>query len=666
MWLLNARDWKLYEFVEADAPPYAILSHTWGAAEVSFADVRGTRSGYRRKNGWRKIMWCFSQALTDGLEYVWVDTCCINKSSSAELSEAINSMFRWYEKSQVCYAYLVDVRSDDKPDAANSLFRQSRWFTRGWTLQELIAPALLIFYDVRWNVVGTRYALREVISSITGISRAVLEGSAISARRALRTASIAQKMSWAAGRSTTRPEDMAYCLMGIFEVNMPMLYGEETKAFTRLQEEIMKNSDDQSILAWGFRRPQSKLWGASHALATSPSDFAACSDLVFSGVPEADASFAMTQRGLALHLPVLEQYADREVVYCLLDCTVANVSMDGYTCILALPLLRIDLEDSPSVTRTDEYTRLALTTPLWVPTRSLGRPPKRTVYLPRLRVYEQPTQRLRLNMGVEGITLPAGYFIAGIWPPAVTFNDLLQFKASKSDPYSYIMIHIARECQPGFILSMRYKQSLYEQSSTVSTYIIGSRPLSDNELITNTIRAVTAQVSDLRIGDIDSNSKLAELGIHSLASMEMIHLLRQRTGLPVYPDSLLGCTTLRDVERNLILLRRAASMSGHQMEADLFQWSPQVGVEDVSFALIRVEPHESLLGYITSPMESWKTWARMNFERPRRVGESRHQKYYEANLAFGSRGMVNVSLMTSLGQNKLSLGLKSLNDEGVS
>jgi hypothetical protein len=152
------------------------------------------------------------------------DTVCINKSSSAELSEAINSMFQWYREAQVCYAYLADVSSDFLGSRAVSpAVRRSRWFTRGWTLQELLAPATVIFLNESWVEVGTKSSFAELISSVTGIARSDMAN--------FRDANVAVKMSWAANRETTRTEDIAYCLMGLFGVNMPLLYGEGRNAF---------------------------------------------------------------------------------------------------------------------------------------------------------------------------------------------------------------------------------------------------------------------------------------------------------------------------------------------------------------------------------------------------------------------------------------------------
>ncbi|KAF2166495.1 hypothetical protein M409DRAFT_36723, partial [Zasmidium cellare ATCC 36951] len=196
---------------------------------------------------WKKVRLSCRQALADSIDYIWIDTCCIDKASSAELSEAINSMFRWYEKAAVCYAYMSDVLKppDGVDGASRQPFEQSRWFTRGWTLQELIAPSKVMFYDCHWNCLGEKSALADSIYKITNIPLSILRQN-----QPLNDASIAMRMSWAAKRQTTRIEDEAYCLLGIFDVNMPMLYGEGSKAFSRLQYEILQSSDDQTIFAW--------------------------------------------------------------------------------------------------------------------------------------------------------------------------------------------------------------------------------------------------------------------------------------------------------------------------------------------------------------------------------------------------------------------------------
>ncbi|KAH6668181.1 heterokaryon incompatibility protein-domain-containing protein, partial [Halenospora varia] len=243
MRLINAQTRQLEEYFESQVPRYAILSHCWGEGEVLFQDISGLE--WHGKTGARKINFACAQTLKIDLNYVWIDTCCIDKSSSAELSEAINSMYRWYQKAEVCYAYLDDVDQRSK-DSSKKEFHESRWFTRGWTLQELLAPARVDFYDKYWTYIGSKEGdILEQIATITSIPKRFVADPSL-----IPSASIAQKMSWAAGRETTRTEDVAYCLLGLHDVNMPLLYGEGTKSFLRLQEEILKHSADQSLFAF--------------------------------------------------------------------------------------------------------------------------------------------------------------------------------------------------------------------------------------------------------------------------------------------------------------------------------------------------------------------------------------------------------------------------------
>ena len=256
MRLLNTSTLGLGVFSRDEIPPYAILSHTWGDEEITFEVHSSARDALEAMKGWRKLHQSCKLAASLGFDWMWIDTCCIDKASSAELSEAINSMYAWYEQSKLCLVYLSDVECNPEPD--NALFRQqfasSRWFTRGWTLQELIAPSHVSFYSQDWAFIGTRQSLRSDIHTITGIPESVFDLSlpeAAARDRGLQDLSLAQKMSWAADRQTTRAEDIAYCVMGLFDINMPLLYGEgREKAFRRLQEEIIKSTDDESIYAW--------------------------------------------------------------------------------------------------------------------------------------------------------------------------------------------------------------------------------------------------------------------------------------------------------------------------------------------------------------------------------------------------------------------------------
>ncbi|MCJ1386872.1 hypothetical protein MMC17_010000 [Xylographa soralifera] len=235
---------NLEEYDDNNIPRYAILSHTWGAngEEVTFKDLmEGTG---KNKAGYKKIKFCRNQAASDGLQHFWVDTCCIDKSSSAELTEAINSMYRWYQHADKCYVYLLDVSLSGDATSANSptvtweaAFRRSRWFRRGWTLQELIAPASVEFFSQEADRLGDKRSLEQTILEITKIPVKALRGAPLAGFE------VEERMSWATHRDTKKQEDGAYSLLGLFDVHMPLIYGEGgEKAFVRLREEVSKSS----------------------------------------------------------------------------------------------------------------------------------------------------------------------------------------------------------------------------------------------------------------------------------------------------------------------------------------------------------------------------------------------------------------------------------------
>ncbi|KAJ2981865.1 hypothetical protein NUW58_g6579 [Xylaria curta] len=217
-----------------DAPPYAILSHTWaidGDNEVSFQDVRDGNG--KNKSGYKKIQLCATQAKKDGLKFCWIDTCCIDKNSSTEVSEAIISMYRWYRNATKCYAYLSDVSTKDPQRAWRQDFRRSRWFTRNWTLQELLAPVSVEFFSREWILLGNKNTLEKEIYDITRIPVGALRGEPLSGF------GVDDRLSWAADRHAKREEDAAYSMIGIFDVSMQLLYGEgREKAMDRLRNEI--------------------------------------------------------------------------------------------------------------------------------------------------------------------------------------------------------------------------------------------------------------------------------------------------------------------------------------------------------------------------------------------------------------------------------------------
>jgi len=285
-------------------PEYIILSHTWGEEEeeVSFQELQNGTG--KCKAGYQKIKNCCEQAARDGFRFAWIDTCCIDKTSSAELSEAINSMYQWYKDSRICYAYLEDVDGVQDGAQFSPMLGMAKWFTRGWTLQELIAPSVVEFYSKDWTEIGTKLSLAEIISSITGIPPTALQDDDVS------RFNFAEKMSWASRRSTTREEDKAYCLMGLFNINMPLLYGEGSRAFIRLQEEILKKSEDYTMFAWADMGS----FATSGLLASSTSAFDPKSYPYsdFRSITEfqdiAGQAPIMSSRGVHITLPVQERY----------------------------------------------------------------------------------------------------------------------------------------------------------------------------------------------------------------------------------------------------------------------------------------------------------------------------------------------------------------------
>ncbi|KAF2461926.1 heterokaryon incompatibility protein-domain-containing protein [Lineolata rhizophorae] len=331
MRLIDVATLQLAEFPEPP-PHYAILSHTWGNSEVSFEEFQRPELA-RKKEGYSKIWNCCRQAFSEGYKYVWIDTCCIDKSSSAELEEAINSMFSWYQKAGVCYVYLCDVsikplswrtraavdRTTSKPglrEVNMEEFARSAWHTRGWTLQELLASKVVRFFSKEWVEFGTKETLVDSLSRITGISNASILcfGS--------EPVSVAQKMSWASRRKTKRVEDAAYCLMGLFNIYMPMIYGEGSRAFKRLLLEIIKTTDDESIFAWTAHQSEDSRPRMS-VLADSPEDFLDSGDIwVAASRSNQNAPYYLNNKGLSITLPLVSLSTDRRVG--ILNCRDAR------------------------------------------------------------------------------------------------------------------------------------------------------------------------------------------------------------------------------------------------------------------------------------------------------------------------------------------------------
>lgn len=323
MRLLNTGSLELREFFERDTPPYAILSHRWGEEEILYQDMIPSAVHFvtQNKHGYAKLLGSCSLARKRGYGWIWIDTCCIDKSSSAELTEAINSMYQWYGAAQVCYAYLDDVDS-------YSTLTESKWFTRGWTLQELIAPAKVEFYSSRWSYLGTKQSLVRTIAAKSGVDVQVLMGGDPLEM------SVARRMYWASNRITTRVEDEAYCLLGLFGVNMPLIYGEGRKAFRRLQEEIIRLSDDQSILAW-YATEESDGTPVDF-LASRASDFQESGDIAAHPYRRTGKEgMTITSQGLSLELVLLSLRRDETAatedgqlfgeVSAILDCQIGSI-----------------------------------------------------------------------------------------------------------------------------------------------------------------------------------------------------------------------------------------------------------------------------------------------------------------------------------------------------
>ena len=339
---------KVFDFRDDEATEYAILSHRWiGDTEVNYDEMvdlakmeKGDRDEIRERTGYKKILDTCRQAQKDGYEWVWVDTCCIDKRSSAELSEAINSMYRWYANAKACYAYLHDVdgssfptkKDDNKYPKSNGW---PEWFSRGWTLQEMIAPRNVQFFNKNWQHIGDKKMLLLALKMITGVPADILTNGLDTDRPC-----VAKIMSWAANRTTTRVEDRAYSLMGLLDVNMPMLYGEGKKAFHRLQLEIIRSSNDQSIFAWGHASDMR----IGSILADDPSFFRDCSDMMLldhdefieeskkrfhelGSMDADDGVFLVTNRGIQIRMLLCPYPESKSVFRIYLPCWTRDWSL---------------------------------------------------------------------------------------------------------------------------------------------------------------------------------------------------------------------------------------------------------------------------------------------------------------------------------------------------
>ncbi|PON26697.1 hypothetical protein TGAM01_v204198 [Trichoderma gamsii] len=429
--LLNVKTLRLEKC--RDGTPYAILSHRWAdGKEFLYEHITSDMTESQRNvhPGYAKVASACKQARLDGHGYIWIDNCCIDKNSSAELNEAINSMFNYYKEAQVCYAYLAGLSHTIDPYEADE-FATHEWFSRGWTLQELIAPTEVLFFTdgekreengdpdgcsdeepenervqdefrSNWVCLGRKSSMCDRLSSITGIDSGIL-----SHTRDMRSISVAKRMSWASKRVTTRIEDRAYCLLGLFDISMPMLYGEGEKSFIRLQEEIMKESNDESLFLWTDDSADPN--AIAGLLARSPDQFKASSHFFPYYDWEPRAPFFKTNQGLQITLPL--RRVEDDIYVASLNCC-QPMKTDGFA---GLCLKRMtNFTDSDQSGYHDQYARIKTDKILSIDSAA-DRGNVQTFYVrqstalpPSLHVYPEHIVQLR-----HGPALDQGYRLLG-------------------------------------------------------------------------------------------------------------------------------------------------------------------------------------------------------------------------------------------------------------
>lgn len=389
MWLINTHTEKIQFVADPELHQYAILSHTWRReGEPTFQDYRspaissppsssarraGSHNGRVVKDArFSKVRETCRLARARNIPYAWVDNVCIDKSSSAELTEAINSMFRWYKNAAVCFAYLADLPVGPKKDLQSSM-RLCHWFTRGWTLQELVASKTVEFYDETWNLRGDKLELCELLSDITRIDEDVLRDSSL-----LRNIPVARRISWASRRQCTRIEDVAYSLFGLFDIHMPLIYGEGDKAFMRLQEAIAQDTTDLSLFAWTSLDNNYKRQNYHGLFARSPMDFMNCDKLlrILSPVTLTE-EYAITNKGIRLTARMNEgetPHGEKDFLLNLNCLDSSRQQLDGMHSIVFIRLVRTPYG----------FVRHWAGTPVLVSAGSVQPSAPKTIYVPKI------------------------------------------------------------------------------------------------------------------------------------------------------------------------------------------------------------------------------------------------------------------------------------------
>ncbi|RSL90454.1 hypothetical protein CEP51_000696 [Fusarium floridanum] len=457
MRLLNVLTNEVHEFNdEKKRSRYCILSHRWGADEVLYKDLLDPSTKPTAKAGWPKVSGACSLASRLGYEWIWIDTCCIDKSSSAELSEAVNSMFRWYQEADVCIAYLADIQHMN-PRPANYVAYLGD----------------IDFYSVDCEHLGSKNNISLDLERITGINAAYLSG-----KKRATEASVAERTSWASGRQTTRVEDMAYCLLGIFNINLPLIYGERDKAFQRLQHAIIREIDDQTILAWGtgFIRPREL--DQCHdeyqpLLAKSPYAFKDCGDLVPCSSPQAKSRLEVRQDGVKITSPILwdteilgdthyNPLSGHSFVVLLAPLQCRRMS-DFFNCV-ALVLKCENISHGTARRRLIlDDMRLHRVTQGWhlVPRRSWWTEPLRQTLRPLDTPAEPNYHTTRQDKGFIIRILPKGYSVKECYDPTETYQCVppsLRIPDAHSCGLSHpIIVSIGTDSQPNIALIIRYQ-----------------------------------------------------------------------------------------------------------------------------------------------------------------------------------------------------------------